>query len=153
MRSTTKLGAKRRMSRTSAVQFGPLIVGNAGEALDLIGNVLAKANEYSIVAQDLDGKFPLFSKDVTERARLNEQLKTFLFSTRPLLESSTEPAASHNSARPTWACWTIATACATRAASFRGSASALSKLRSGSRQQFDPGDHRAQTGRADPRIH
>jgi hypothetical protein len=92
MRSTTKLGAKRRMSGTSAVQFGPLIVGNAGEALDLIGNVLAKANEYSIVAQDLDGKFPLFSKDVAERARLNEQLKTFLFSTRPLLESSTETA-------------------------------------------------------------
>jgi hypothetical protein len=63
MRSTTKLGAKRRMSRTSAVQFGPLIVGNVGEALDLIGNVLANANEYSIVAQDPDGKFPLFSKE------------------------------------------------------------------------------------------
>jgi hypothetical protein len=81
-------------------------VGNAGEGLDLIGNVLAKANEFSIVAQDLDGKFPLFSKDVTESARLNEQLKTFLFSTRPLLESSTETAASHNPARPTWACCT-----------------------------------------------
>jgi hypothetical protein len=87
------------MSRMSAVQFGPLIVGNAGEALDLIGELLAKANEYSIVAQDPDGKFPLFSKDVTEKTRLNEQLKTVLISTRPLLESSAETAASPGRAR------------------------------------------------------
>lgn len=43
----------------SAAHFRPPIVGNAGEALDLSGNVLATANEYSIFAQDLDGKLLL----------------------------------------------------------------------------------------------
>jgi PAS domain-containing protein len=41
----------------SAAHFGPRIGGNAGEALDPIGNVLGKADEYSIFTQDPDGTF------------------------------------------------------------------------------------------------
>jgi hypothetical protein len=45
-------------------------VGNAGEALDFIGNVFATANEFSIVAKEPDGPFLLVSNDVTEKVRL-----------------------------------------------------------------------------------
>jgi hypothetical protein len=43
-------------------------VGNAGEALDFIGNVLATANEFSIVAKEPDGPFLLVSNDVKRRS-------------------------------------------------------------------------------------
>jgi hypothetical protein len=67
LRRTSKLGAKRRISRVSAAHFGPRIVGNAGEALDFIGNVLATANEFSIVAMEPDG--PFLSSPTTSQRR------------------------------------------------------------------------------------
>jgi hypothetical protein len=51
----------------SAAHFGPRIVGNAGEALDFIGNVLATAIEFSIVAKEPDG--PFLSSPTTSQRR------------------------------------------------------------------------------------
>jgi hypothetical protein len=51
----------------SAAYFGPRIVGNAGEALDFIGDVLATANEFSIVAKEPDGPF-LSSPTTSQRS-------------------------------------------------------------------------------------
>ncbi|MBV8608412.1 MAG: PAS domain S-box protein, partial [Singulisphaera sp.] len=42
--------------------FDRKIVGNAEEALDLIGNMLQSSTEYSIIGKDLEGKILLWNE-------------------------------------------------------------------------------------------
>ena len=111
----------------SAADFGPRIVGNAGEALELIGNVLAMANEHSIVAQEPDGTFLLLSNDVTyaPKQQLGWPLE-FLVQARFSNTHSEhrDGRFTESRERPIRACFTTSAACARMAASCRRSASA-----------------------------